>query len=643
MRFILTVCFALVGGTALAQSPNFIWPVPNSDGISGTFGEVRSSHIHFGLDIRTDEVIGYDIVAIEDGYIEKAEISYTSYGRSLYVRHPSGHLSVYGHLSRFYPELEAHMYAIQKQKRQFNQTITFPKGKFSVKQGQTIAESGNTGLSGGPHLHLEIREPSGAMLNPMYWYEDNVRDPKPPFVTRLAVEPLASHSRVMGRYQKYIEAPVKQGGGNYISKAGTIRVSGPVGVQFSGWDKLHNSTNFCGFYSAELLMDGENIWSFHSERFFHTDFSKLHLDYRAYKEDDLWLTNCFREHANNMGGYRGLVNNGVIHITDDKAHDCVLRIRDYHGNLTQTTFTLVRDTEAAPAVEMGGQVNRVKAYDVRRNVLVINTQRPQTEAEKVLTIKYTDGSNALVPLTYTDERMGYTLVKLSPDKLPASAEHPSWRTPMHFHFIGHASPSHALAYETDDLMLSIPASAVYDTVFVELRERYTNDPRIVSTIYEIGDGGIPLKGRYRVKVSPNKQAKHFPAGKLSAIEVLGNGEFNRPRQNNLVASPSQFRAIGVIGDTQGPRIKPFNFTPGQKLQNDQDYLHFKVSDNLCEINAWSVSGEIDGKWDVVEYYWYQGDVFYWFPNDLPPGQHELKLSLKDNCGNTRTQVFTFSR
>ncbi len=626
-----------------AQSPDFLWPVPQSHGISGTFGEVRSSHIHFGLDIRTDEVIGYDIVAIEDGYIEKAEISYTSYGRSLYVRHPSGHLSVYGHLSRFYPELEAHMYAIQKQKRQFNQTITFPKGKFPVKRGQLIAKSGNTGLSGGPHLHLEIRDQAGAMLNPMFWYEDEVSDPKPPFFTRLAVLPLQNHSRVEGRFERYMESPASQGRGKYASRKNVIKVKGPVGVQFSAWDKLLNSTNFCGFYSAELLMDGQKIWGFHSERFFHNDFSKLHLDYRALKHDDLWMTRCYREGPNAMGGYRGLVNEGVINITDDKVHDCVIRIRDYHGNLTQTSFALQRDTDPAPEVKIGGKQLGIKAYKLRKKTLVIHTPLPQNELETRVKLTYDDGSSKTFPMSYTDARMGHNIIELQPGKLPIRAEHLAWDSPLIFSFIGYVSPNHSLTYERDDLLLEIPASSVYDTIFVELRERQTSDGRVVSRIYEIGDDGVPLKGRYRVKVTPNERAKRFPSNKLSAMEVLGNGGYNRPRQTNLVAKPSQFRAIGIIGDDDPPSIRPVNFRNGQQLAAGQEYLHFKVTDDLCEIDAWSISGTIDGEWDVVEYYWYNGDIFYWFNDDLASGQHELNLRLSDNCGNIRTQTFQFTR
>ncbi|MFW5659362.1 MAG: M23 family metallopeptidase, partial [Bacteroidota bacterium] len=624
-----------------AQSPDFLWPVPQSRGISGTFGEVRSAHIHFGLDIRTDEKIGYDILAIEDGYIEKAEISYTSYGRVLYVRHPSGHLSVYGHLSRFYPELEAYMYDLQRKKRRFNQTITFPKGKFPVKRGQLIAKSGNTGLSGGPHLHLEIRDQAGAMLNPMFWYEDEVADPKPPFVTRLSVLPLQHHSRVEGRYERYMETPVKQGRGKYASRKEVISVKGPVGVQFSGWDKLEHSTNFCGFYSAELLMDGQIIWSFHSERFFHTEFLKLHLDYRALKHEDLWMTRCYRQPANAMGGYRGLVNDGVINITDDQVHDCVLRIRDYHGNLTQTTFALQRDTQPAPEVRLGGEALGIKAYQLRKKTLVIHTPLPQNKLETRVKLTYDDGSTEDFPLSYTDEQMGHTIIELQPGKLPVRAEHLAWDSPLVFSFIGYVSPKHSLTYERDDLLLEIPASSVYDTIFVELRERQTTDGRVVSRIYEIGDDGVPLKGRYRVKISPNKRAARFAPNQLSAMEVLGDGRFNRPQQANLVARPSQFRAIGIIGDDDPPSIRPENFREGHPLPPDQAYLHFTVEDDLCEIDASSIVGKIDGEWDVVEYYWYNGDIFYWFNQPLEAGTHELMLRLSDNCGNIRTQSFKF--
>jgi murein DD-endopeptidase MepM/ murein hydrolase activator NlpD len=67
------------------------------------------------------------------------------YGKAIIVAHPGGYKSLYGHLSR----------------------IIVKRGQY-VKQGQTIAKSGNTGRSTGAHLHFEIIY-HGKHKNPYYY------------------------------------------------------------------------------------------------------------------------------------------------------------------------------------------------------------------------------------------------------------------------------------------------------------------------------------------------------------------------------------------------------------------------------------------------------------------------------------------
>ena len=66
--------------------------------LSGSFGELRSNHFHAGIDIKTQQVEGLSILASADGYISKIKISHWGYGKVLYITHPNGYTSVYGHL-----------------------------------------------------------------------------------------------------------------------------------------------------------------------------------------------------------------------------------------------------------------------------------------------------------------------------------------------------------------------------------------------------------------------------------------------------------------------------------------------------------------------------------------------------------------
>ena len=124
--------------------PTFIWPLSGGR-ISSYFGRRRSptagaSSYHKGLDIATPT--GSSVYASSGGVVTSAGWS-GGYGYAVVIRHPDGHSTRYGHLSK----------------------ILVSVGQ-SVSQGQTIAKSGSTGVSTGPHLHFEIIE-GGVQVDPL--------------------------------------------------------------------------------------------------------------------------------------------------------------------------------------------------------------------------------------------------------------------------------------------------------------------------------------------------------------------------------------------------------------------------------------------------------------------------------------------
>ena len=137
----------------------YIYPVQNVAGFcSANFGEMRPNHFHSGVDIKTDGVEGKPVVATAEGYIARIVVSPSGYGRALYVVHPEGTMSVYGHLSRFRADLDSLAADRRYRSKRNSLDIYLPEGKYPVSQGEIIGLSGNTGNSFGPHLHFEIRD-----------------------------------------------------------------------------------------------------------------------------------------------------------------------------------------------------------------------------------------------------------------------------------------------------------------------------------------------------------------------------------------------------------------------------------------------------------------------------------------------------
>ena len=153
----------------LAQEKNnWITPLEIPIQLSGTFGELRNNHFHAGLDIRTQGRQGLKVKSVQSGYINRIRVSTGGYGKALYIQHFDGTTSVYAHLKKFAPKIEAYLKEKQYKKESFTIQL-FPKEKeLKVDLCELIGYSGNTGGSSGPHLHFEIRDSRDqSPINPM--------------------------------------------------------------------------------------------------------------------------------------------------------------------------------------------------------------------------------------------------------------------------------------------------------------------------------------------------------------------------------------------------------------------------------------------------------------------------------------------
>src|ERR1700742_3948829 len=84
----------------------FRYPLDLPPSTAGSFGELRPNHFHSGLDFKTNGTTGFPVHAAYDGYISRLRVQYGGFGNAIYVTHPNGFTTVYGHIERFAPELE---------------------------------------------------------------------------------------------------------------------------------------------------------------------------------------------------------------------------------------------------------------------------------------------------------------------------------------------------------------------------------------------------------------------------------------------------------------------------------------------------------------------------------------------------------
>ena len=84
MRILLA--FLLIGSLAFAQKNHpkdyFISPMDVPLNMSGTFGELRNNHFHSGIDFKTQQKEGLNILASADGYVSRIKVSAWGYGKA---------------------------------------------------------------------------------------------------------------------------------------------------------------------------------------------------------------------------------------------------------------------------------------------------------------------------------------------------------------------------------------------------------------------------------------------------------------------------------------------------------------------------------------------------------------------------------
>ncbi len=249
----------------------YIYPVEGVERLySANFGELRPNHFHSGVDIKTNGVEGKRVVAVADGYVSRIGLSPYGYGLALYIAHPNGTTSVYGHLSRLRDDINNYLQAERYRTKQ-NSISLFPEaGKFPVKQGDLVAYSGNSGSSMGPHLHYEIRE--SALQKPINLFARGIikpRDSRHPLIFRvhyIEVDSVAGVAYPAPR-ASYEAQQVAEGKYELVADSNEIAVGrkGYFIVEMS--DRKDDVTNTFGIYRCEAAVDGDTYLKYQMDGF----------------------------------------------------------------------------------------------------------------------------------------------------------------------------------------------------------------------------------------------------------------------------------------------------------------------------------------------------------------------------------------
>jgi murein DD-endopeptidase MepM/ murein hydrolase activator NlpD len=312
--------------------------------LAGSFGELRSNHFHSGVDFRTNQREGYPVYAIADGYVSRLRVQNSGFGQAIYLNHPNGFTSVYGHISRFAPKIAATVKALQYTKKTFELDEFPATDLFPVHKGDLIAYSGNRGSSGGPHLHFEIRDSKTEnTINPQL-FGIQIPDNIPPVIYALYCYKL--NKKVFNEYTPKQYYQVTGAAGSYhLNGVNAINVSGEVGFGITATDKHNGASGTNGVYSIQLEVDSKTVFISSLERFAFENSKAInsHIDYAAFLSSRRSIQKSFVDPGNPMQIYSSLVSHGRIEFTDERVHLLKYTITDSKGNKSVLQFNVKSD------------------------------------------------------------------------------------------------------------------------------------------------------------------------------------------------------------------------------------------------------------------------------------------------------------
>lgn len=362
LPFVILFCFS-ISGKVVSQNTckDYLSPMHIPLGSSGHFGELRSNHFHSGIDLRTQSRENQYVICPFDGEVSRIKIQVWGGGKNLYIDHTNGFTTVYMHLNDYYGKIGKYVLDYQYKNHCYAFDHYVPKGRLKLKKGDTIALSGNTGSSGGPHLHYEIRNTaSQKTLNPIL-QGLKIADDFAPTLYAFKLSVADGYSSI-NRSDEVLFVDLKN---KPTFKSGdTINANGRFYLALEAYDRSNGSTEKNGVFDTKVLVDGETIFRYNNKGFFFSEsrYANSIIDYaysKTNKRRMLWT----KQHDNRPPSYVSYGNGGIIEVGQGELKKVSIILKDEKANQSEYAFYLRGDLQN-PNI---GLLNKLNTAGERKN------------------------------------------------------------------------------------------------------------------------------------------------------------------------------------------------------------------------------------------------------------------------------------
>ncbi len=335
--------------------------------LSANFGELRPNHFHNGLDIKTQGVTGKPIHCIADGYVSRVAVLHGGYGQAIYVTHPNGLTSVYGHVISFAKNIQACVRQYQYAHETFVCDLKFQPGQFPVKKGDIIALSGNEGASAGPHLHLELRRTeTGEYIDPMPYFKHLLKDSKAPVGNLIGIYPIQGKGVVNGASHKKLLAI-----GNLKQP---VHAWGEIYTGISAKDYMDGTSNFYGVHSVTLYVDSVQVFNSTTDKVLPDENRMINgfTDYEELTRTRRLIMRSYKLPGNRLRLLHTNESRGAVTIDEERDYHFRYVLEDNFGNRRTYQFIVKGKRQDIP--EYKPEANEMLYWN-RTNVI----QKPGME------------------------------------------------------------------------------------------------------------------------------------------------------------------------------------------------------------------------------------------------------------------------
>ena len=628
----------LVAHLAADPSATYAWPLNLPRVLTSSFAEYRAGRYHMGLDLRTGP-IGKDVFAASDGYVSRIRCSPFGYGKAIYLQLDDGNSVVYAHLDDYAPELRDYVRRAQHDRKKYTVDLYPDADELPVARGQFIGKSGQTGI-GVPHLHYEIRDQTGAPINPrllgITWPDDGA-----PVFRGLTVVPLDPKTMVNGDMLPAVLDVRRLSDTEYI--AGPVRVSGAVAFGVDVIDPANRGRTRLGVHTVRTTAGEKEIFLMRHDR----------VSYDHAQDGVVAYHPFLLEHGRFLMQWRWPGNESELfgygpgdgrYEPSGESDSVTIVAEDFHGNRATLTVPIVFAPQTAVADPRGANGSEgTLEYNYFPEWLVITARFARAESETPLLRAHAERIIEM-PFQRIDQttfRAAY-LPGPGETEVRLSALHPRLRAHEDVFIVVQRGMGPATHVRGDIRITSGPESA-YGAMFIRV-ETVEAEPgkalRALGPAYRIGHPSTPVDEAIRISFP-------LPTGAPDAarVHIYRKGrkrwEFQSTtrRDGRLSIDATHLGIYAALEDSEAPRIKNVRPRAGQKITSLRPRIRATISDLGSDIDTFSA--DYNGQWLLMAYDPELQSLTWEQDEDLPSGPGVVEFRVSDQAGNVAISRVAF--